>query len=92
MKTQNSRERQHKPDKQRNTHKQNQIKQNTKQDRKNWTKTQASTTNPKHKSKSFDLVRRNVEKRFERASNSCHSSLILLAIDIAFRLAETRRV
>ena len=43
MKTQNSRERQDKPDKQRNTHKQNQIKQNTKQDRKKWTKTQAST-------------------------------------------------
>ena len=47
---------------------QKQIKQNTKQERKkNWTKTQASTRNSNHKSKSFDSVGRTVERRFGRA-------------------------
>jgi hypothetical protein len=92
MKTQKSRERQHKPDKQRNTHQGKTNKKKYKTRPKNWTKTQASTINPKHKSKSFDSVDGTVEIRFERANSSCHSSLILLYMDIAFKLAETRRV
>ena len=86
MKTKKSRERQHKPVKHRNTHqtKTDKTKYKTRP-KKNWTKTQASTTNPKHKNKSFDSVGRTVE-------SSYHSSLILLYIVIAFKLAESRRV
>jgi len=75
MKTKKSRERQHKPVKQRNTHqtKTDKTKYKTRP-KKNWTKTQASTTNSKHKSQSFDSVGRTVERRFGRASSSYHSS------------------
>jgi preprotein translocase subunit SecF len=93
MKTKKSIERQHKQVKQRNTHqaKTDKTKYKTRL-KKNWTKTQASTANPKHKSKSFDSVGRTVGRRFGRASSSYHSSLILLYIVIAFKLAEARRV
>ena len=93
MKTEKSRERQHKLVKHHNTHqrKTDKTKYKTRQ-KTNSTKTQASTTNPKHKSKSFDSVGRTVERRFGRANSSYHSLLILLYIVIAFKLAESRRV
>jgi hypothetical protein len=93
MKTKRSRERQHKPVKHHDTYqtKTDKTKYKTRP-MKNWTKTQASTSNPKHKSKSFDSVGRTVERGFGRASSSYHSSLILLYIVIAFNLAESRRV
>jgi len=71
MKTKKSRERQHKPGKQRDTHqtKTDKTKYKTRPKR-NWTKTQASTTNPKHKNKSFDSNGRTVERRFGRAGSS----------------------
>jgi hypothetical protein len=94
MKTKKSRGRQHKLIKHRNTHqaKTDKTKYKTRPKKKTWTKTQASTTNPRHKSKSFDSVGRTVERRFGRANNSYHSPLILLYIVIAFKLAESRRV
>ena len=62
MKAKKSRERQHKPV---NTHqtKTDKTKYKTRP-KKNWTKTQTSTTNPKHKSKRFESVGRTVERRF----------------------------
>ena len=54
MKTKKSRERQHKPVKHRDTYRTKTDKTKYKErPKKNWTKTQASTSIPKHKSKSL---------------------------------------
>jgi hypothetical protein len=93
MKTKKSRERQHKPVKQRNTHQ-------TKSDKskiQNKTEKKLDKNTSKHnksqtQSKSFDSVGRTVVRGSGRASSSYHSSLILLYIVIPFKLAESRRV
>ena len=80
MKTKKSRERQYKPDKQRNMHKNTDKTKYKTRPIKNWTKTQAS----KQKSQTQKLLR--VEEPLKDApQKSKHSSLILLYIVITFR-------